>query len=323
MAAPAAPEPARGRAHVPGGRDYALLLLLGAIWGGSFLLIKLAIATVPPVTVAAGRIVIGALFMGALLAVKGARLPASRLLWAKLALMGTIGTVLPFALINWGETHIDSGLAAILMSAVPVLTIGFGHFVRSDERITAGKALALALGGAGVLVLIGPDALKGLGSNLLGQLAVLGACCCYAINSLTARGIRGQSAEVVTFCMLLTAAAAAAPLSLVMDRPWQLDPSLHSVLAVVGLGVLPTALGYIIAFRIIASAGAGFASFNNYLVPVFGVMWGMMLLGEELQPRALLALLLIFVGVAAPRLLAWRRTGPELKVSPAPPRAPR
>jgi len=221
--------------------------------------------------------------------------------------MGTVGTVLPFALINWGETHIDSGLAAILMSAVPLLTIVLGHFLRSDEKITGGKAIALVLGGAGVVVLVGPDALRGLGADLLGQLAVLGACACYAVNSLTARGLARHPAEVVTFGMLAAAAVAAVPLSLLIDRPWQLDISSLSLLAVLALGVLPTALGYIIAFRIIAGAGAGFASFNNYLVPVFGVLWGMALLGEELEPRALLALLLIFAGLAAPRLVRPRR----------------
>jgi drug/metabolite transporter (DMT)-like permease len=299
--------PAPSATALPSRRDYLLLLSLGAVWGGSFFLIKLAVATVPPVTVAAGRILVGALLMGAVLALRRVPLPGSGIVWAKLALMGTLGTVLPFALINWGETHIDSGLAAILMSAVPLLTIVLGHFVRSDEPITGGKTIALVLGGAGVMVLIGPDALRGLGKDLLGQLAVLGACACYAVNGLTARGLAGYSAEVVTFGMLATAAAAAVPLSMVIDRPWELEASSVSLLAVLGLGVLPTALGYIIAFRIIASAGAGFASFNNYLVPVFGVLWGMVLLGEEPQPRALLALLLIFAGLAAPRLVRPRR----------------
>ena len=293
----------RRSAALPGRRDYALLLLLGAIWGGSFLLIKIAVATLPPLTVAAGRIVTGALLMGALLAVRRTRLPADPAIWARLALMGTLGTVLPFALINWGETHIDSGLAAILMSAVPIFTIFLAHFLRTDERIDAGKIAALILGGAGVLVLIGPDALGGLGSDLLGQLAILGACCCYAINSLTARQLAGQSAEAVTAGMLLAAALAAVPLSLLLDRPWRIDISPGSAGAVVALGILPTALGYLVAFRIIASAGAGFASLNNYLVPLFGVFWGTALLGERPHPQALAALALIFLGVAAPRLL--------------------
>ena len=302
----AAAEPRRD-ALLPGRRDYALLFLLGAIWGGSFLLIKIAVATVPPLTVAAGRIVTGALLMGALLAVRRARLPFDAASWGRLALMGTVGTVLPFALINWGETHIDSGLAAILMSAVPIFTIFLGHFLRSDERIDGGKIAALGLGGAGVVVLIGPDALGGLGSDLLGQLAILGACCCYAVNGLTARQLAGQPAEAVTAGMLLSAALTAVPLSLAFDRPWTIEISAASAFAVLALGVFPTALGYLVAFRIIASAGAGFASLNNYLVPLFGVLWGMTLLDERPQPQALAALALIFLGVAAPRLFPLLR----------------
>ncbi len=313
MANPAASDPAPAPAPAPtpvaqpGARDYALLVLLGALWGSSFLLIKLAVATVPPLTVASGRTLVGALLMGAVMAMKGVRLPRDGEVWAKLALMGTVGTILPFALINWGETHIDSGLAAILMSAVPLFTIVLAHMLRSDERITIGKAAALVLGGVGVVVLVGPDVLSGLGSDLLGQIAVLGACLCYAVNGLTARTLAGQSAEAVTAGMLITASAAGVPLALLIDRPWEAEVSALSLLSVVALGVLPTALGYLIAYRIITSAGAGFASLNNYLVPIFGVFWGMVFLAEKLQPQALLALLLIFLGLAAPRLIAPAR----------------
>jgi drug/metabolite transporter (DMT)-like permease len=291
------------QAPVPTSRDYALLLLLGAVWGSSFLLIKVAVATVPPVTVATGRIVVGAVFIAAVSALQRKPLPIDRRVWAKLSLMGTVGTILPFALISWGETHIDSGLAAILMSAVPIMTIMMAHFLRSDEKINAGKIAALVFGGIGVVVLIGPDALAGIGQDLLGQLAILGATWCYGVNSLTARQLSGLSPESVTLGMLLTAAVVAIPLSLILDRPWQIEASTLSLLAIVALGVLPTSIGYLIAVRIIASAGAGFASLNNYLVPLFGVGWGIALLGEELQPRAALALMLIFIGVAAPRAL--------------------
>jgi drug/metabolite transporter (DMT)-like permease len=214
---------------------------------------------------------------------------------------GTVGTVAPFALINWGETHIDSGLAAILISAVPIMTIMMAHFLRSDEKINAGKIASLMFGGSGVVLLIGPDALAGIGQDLLGQLAILGAAWCYAVNGLTARQLTGLSPEVVTLGMLLTAAIVAIPLSLWLDRPWQMQASTLSLLAIVTLGILPTSIGYLIAVRIIASAGAGFASLNNYLVPIFGVGWGIALLGEKLQLRAVLALMLIFVGVTAPR----------------------
>jgi drug/metabolite transporter (DMT)-like permease len=289
------------QAPIPTGRDYALLLLLGAIWGSSFLLIKVAVATVPPVTVAAGRVIVGAIFIAAVVALQRKRLPTNPGVWAKLSLMGTVGTVAPFALINWGETHIDSGLAAILISAVPIMTIMMAHFLRSDEKINAGKIASLMFGGSGVVLLIGPDALAGIGQDLLGQLAILGAAWCYAVNGLTARQLTGLSPEVVTLGMLLTAAIVAIPLSLWLDRPWQMQASTLSLLAIVTLGILPTSIGYLIAVRIIASAGAGFASLNNYLVPIFGVGWGIALLGEKLQLRAVLALMLIFVGVTAPR----------------------
>ena len=186
------------------------------------------------------------------------------------------------------------------MSAVPIMTIMMAHFLRGNEKINAGKIAALVLGGTGVVVLIGPNALAGVGQDLLGQLAILGATWCYAVNGLTARQLARLSPEAVTLGMLLTAAIVAVPLSLLLDRPWQMQASPLSLLAIAMLGVVPTSIGYLIAVRIIASAGAGFASLNNYLVPLFGVGWGILLLGEELQPRAVLALMLIFVGVTAP-----------------------
>jgi drug/metabolite transporter (DMT)-like permease len=106
--------------------------------------------------------------------------------------------------------------------------------------------------------------------------------------------------------MLLAAAVVAVPASLAIDHPWTLDATAQSLLAIAGLGLLPTAVGYILVFRIIASAGAGFASFNNYLVPLFGVFWGVLILGEQPQPQALLGLLIVLAGLAAPRLWPGR-----------------
>lgn len=293
----------------PGRTDYILLTLLGAIWGGSFLLIKLAVATVPPLSVAAGRIVIGAIVLGAVALLRGATFPRSGDAWLKLLAMGTLGTAAPFVLINWGETRIDSGLAAILMSAVPLSTVLLAHLLQHDEPLTAGKVVGVVLGGIGILVLVGPSALRGAGQHLLAELAVLVATLCYAGNSIIARRLKGVSPDVTTVCMLLAAALVAVPASLAVDRPWRLDPSAESLLAVVGLGLLPTAIGYILVFRIIGSAGAGFASFNNYLVPLFGVFWGVLILKEQPQPQALLGLVIVLAGLAAPRLWPGRSKG--------------
>jgi drug/metabolite transporter (DMT)-like permease len=179
-------------------------------------------------------------------------------------------------------------------------------FVR-DEPITAGKLIGVALGMAGVAVLIGPGALIGAQGALLGQLAVTAAALCYAVNGLVARQLPRMPVEVISAGTLLCATVAGLPLCLVVDRPWQIAPSALSLAALVGLGIVNTAGGYLLLFRLVVRAGAGFASLNNFLVPLFGVMWGVLLLSEPPSPQALLGLLLIFAGLAAVRLWPGRR----------------
>lgn len=320
MTTTASPPAAAFRATRPNRGDYLLLLALGVTWGASFLLIKIAVATIPPLSVVAGRIVVGALALGALAALRGTKLPRDGRSWAKLALMGTVGTVLPFALISWGETRIDSGLAAILMSFVPIATLVMAHLFQHDEPLTPGKIVGVALGAVGILVLVGPSALAGLGHELVAQLAVLAAALCYAGNTLLARRLGGLSPDIVSIGMLLSAAAIAVPAALAVDQPWTLDPSWASALAVVLLGVVSTALGYMLLFAVVARAGAGFAAFNNFLVPPVGVVWGVLLLSEQPSPHALIALAIVLAGLAAPRLwtrpLGRRATGSPSTIRP-------
>ncbi|MGF1611851.1 MAG: DMT family transporter [Kiloniellales bacterium] len=287
----------------PSGFDYVLLALLGATWGASFFMIKLAVETIPPLTVAAGRILVGAAVLLVIVSLRGAAFPRGAAVWSKLLVMGAIGTVLPFFLINWGEIRIDSGLAAILISAVPLFTIILAHLFQHDEPLSAGNALCVLLGVTGIVILVGPSALQALDGTLLAKLAILGAALCYAGNGIVARRLLGLSSDMVATGMLLTAALVSVPACLAFDQPWQLEPAGHSVLAVVALGIVSTAIGYLLLFKIIARAGAGFSSFNNYLVPLFGVLWGTLLLGEQPHPRALVALAIVFLGLAAPRLL--------------------
>jgi drug/metabolite transporter (DMT)-like permease len=236
---------------------------------------------------------------------RGVTLPTDRRSWAKLGVMGTLGTVLPFLLITWGETRIDSGLAAILMAFVPIGTILLAHLFQHDERLTIGKMVGVALGCIGIVVLVGPSALAGLGRELTAQLAVLAAAFCYAGNTIVARRLGGLSADVVSVGMLLSAAVVAVPAAIVVDQPWTLSPSALSLLAVVLLGVISTALGYVLLFAVVARAGAGFSSFNSCLVPPVGVVWGVLLLGEQPSPHALIALVVVLAGLAVPRL--WTR----------------
>jgi drug/metabolite transporter (DMT)-like permease len=218
-----------------------------------------------------------------------------------------IGNVIPFSLINWGEVRIDSGLTAILMSTVPLATIILAPAFVRDEPITAGKLIGVALGMAGVAVLIGPGVLLGAQGALLGQLAVTTAALCYAVNGLVARQLPRMPVEVISAGTLLSATIVGLPLCLAVDQPWQIAPSALSVAALVGLGIVNTAGGYLLLFRLVVRAGAGFASLNNFLVPLFGVMWGVLLLSERPSPQALIGLLLIFAGLAAVRLWPGRR----------------
>lgn len=296
----------------PGRGDYLLLILLGLTWGGSFLLIKIAVATIPPLSVVAGRIVIGAAALGLLAWWRGAKLPRDAGSWGKLFAMGTLGTVLPFALISWGETRIDSGLAAILMSFVPIGALLLAHVFQHDEKLTAGKIVGVALGAVGIVLLVGPSALAGLGHELVAQIAVLAAAFCYAGNTIVARRLGGLSADIVSIGMLLAAAVIAVPAAAIVDRPWRLEPSALSLFAVLLLGIVSTALGYVLLFAVVARAGAGFAAFNNFLVPPVGVVWGVALLGEQPSPNALLALLVILAGLAAPRL--WPGRGSPVRL---------
>jgi drug/metabolite transporter (DMT)-like permease len=291
----------------PNRQDYGLLVALGAVWGSSFLLIKLAVATIPPVSVATGRIAVGALVLALIVAARRQAWPKTARAWGLLAVMGLIGNVIPFSLINWGEVRIDSGLAAILMSTVPLATILLAPAFVRDEPITAGKLIGVGLGMAGVAVLIGPGALLGAEGELLGQIAVAAAALCYAVNGLVARQLPRLPVEVISAGTLLCATLAGLPLCLAIDRPWEIAPSALSLAALIGLGIVNTAGGYLLLFRLVVRAGAGFASLNNFLVPLFGVLWGVLLLAERPSPQALLGLLLIFAGLAAVRLWPGRR----------------
>jgi drug/metabolite transporter (DMT)-like permease len=263
------------------------------------MLIKLALATMPPLTVATGRVAVGALALVIVVAAQRQAWPRTGRAWLLLATMGVLGNVIPFSLINWGETRIDSGLAAILMSTVPLATIVLAPAFVSDEPITRGKLIGVVLGMVGVVILIGPGALTGSHGELLGQIAVTAAAVSYALNGLVARQLPQMPVVVMSAGALLTATIAGFPLTLVVDQPWQLSPSALSLAALVGLGVINTAGGYLLLFWLTKRTGAGFASFNNFLVPLFGLGWGIALLGERPAPAALLGLVLIFVGLAA------------------------
>ena len=283
--------------------DYLLLLLLSAMWGGSFLLIKIAVGSLPPLWVAALRITIGGLALLAVVQIRGLRLPRGRRVWGRLAFMGIIGNLAPFTLISWGELQVASGLAAILMAMVPLIVMVIAHFIVPDEPLTPGKIAGVVLGVAGLVVLIGPSAIAGVGGHIAAELAILAATICYSASALAGRGLPPLTADVMSASMLLVAAPVGLVLASLAAPPGSFSPSLESLLAAALLGLACTGLGYVLFFRVLTSAGAGFVSMNNLLVPPFGVFYGGLILGERLPPSAFAAMVLILLSLLA---LRWR-----------------
>jgi len=277
-------------------RDLSLLLILAIIWSSSFTAIKVGVETIPPTTLTMMRVVIGALLLYGWLKLKGRSLPTNRRLWGAFLLIGITGNAIPFTLINWGEQAIPSGLAAILIAAMPLAALVLGRAF-SDEILNGRRIVGVLLGFAGVVVLIGPQELLSLGDQVLRQLAVVTAAVCYAIAGILVRKLPTASPSQHGAGVLIAASAVLIPVSLVADWPWTLDFSAYSLASAVYLGVFPTAFATLLLIIVIASRGVTFLSLNNYLIPVLGVTWGYLFLGEPVTPEAVIALVLILAGI--------------------------
>jgi len=287
------------------------------MWGSSFLFTKIAVTAVPPTTVVAARLVIGAavLVPGVLLA--GRRMPRPGRMWMWFAALAVVGNALPFWLISWGQQRIDSGLAGILMAVMPLATVLLAHWFVEGERLTGPKIVGFVVGFAGVVVLIGPEALLtlgGSGSALVAQLAVLGGAVCYACNAILARRRPASDPLVAAAGMTLVAAVLMTPMAAVVeDVPSNLNLSAGAGLAIAYLGAVATAAATVVFFVLVTAAGPSFMSLINYLIPVWAVGLGMAVLDERPAISAVGALALVLGGIA---LTEWRRP-PSAAVPPS------
>jgi drug/metabolite transporter (DMT)-like permease len=292
--------------------DYGLLIGLSLIWGSSFLAIKIADDHgTPPMTLAAMRVGIGAVILLSIARARGQAWPAIRrrggiALWGRILFLGIVGNSLPFFLISWGEQSTTSQLAGILMAVIPLMVVILAHFFTHDERLGIWKLGGVGLGFVGVLVLVGVDALHGLGQQVIGQALIIGGCISYSLYGVAAKRLPRLPAEMLIGIILLAGFLALLPIWLIHDRPWALAWQWQSVVAVSWLGLIATGGGNLLFYVIMRRAGAGFASFNNYLVPLLALIWGFLVLGEQPHLNALLALVLILAGLALPRVAALR-----------------
>ncbi|WP_303981686.1 DMT family transporter [Dongia mobilis] len=296
----------------PGWLEFAMLLSLALVWGSSFLFIKVAVSNgMPPLSLATARIAIGAAILLTVARLRGQSWPSwSRSgaesggagIWLRLTFLGIIGNSLPFFLIGWGEQFTTSQLAAILMATIPLLVLILAHVMTHDEKLTGPKIMGVMCGFAGVVVLVGVDALKGLGAQVIGQIAILGGCLSYTFYGVNARRLPQMGAEMTVGIILALGLLTMLPVWLYVDRPWELAPSGSAWFAVLWLGLLSTAFGNWLFFTLMRRSGASFAATNNFLVPVMGLGWGFFGYHEVPGANALVALVLILVGLALPRL---------------------
>lgn len=287
-----------------GPAEFALLTFLSVLWGSSFIAIKIAVDHgLPPLSLATLRIGIGAIILLGLAIARKQRWPRGLKVWATLLLLGIIGNGLPFFLISWGEQYTPSNLAAILMAVIPIFVVILAHLMTHDEKLTFGKSIGVALAFIGIVVLVGVNALHGLGSAVIGQLAILGACVSYSFQGPIARRLPPIGPEMTTGVILMLAFLCLLPFWLIHDQPWQVTIATPSLLATIWLGIISTAAGNLMFYLILRRAGAGFASFNNYLVPLMGIVWGYFCLNETPGWNAFAGLVLILGGLACARFL--------------------
>ncbi len=285
-------------------KDLALLLLLASLWGSSYTFIKIGVATIPPITLIAVRTLIAGLILVSVMAWRGQRLPADRSVWRRFLFQAAMNSALPFTLVAWAEKSVDAGLAAILNSTTPIFTFLLTALITRHEPVTMRKLFGVAAGMVGICLIIGMEALHGLGDQLIPQLAVVAATISYAGAAIYGKNFKGLSPMMPAAGSLLCGAALMIPASLVIDHPWTLKPSAASIGALICLSVFSTAIAFTIYFRLMQTLGSIGTTAQAYLRVPIGVGLSMVVLGESLSPTAWIGLACVLAAVIAMTLPA-------------------
>jgi drug/metabolite transporter (DMT)-like permease len=285
-------------------QELALLLVLATLWGASYSFIRVGVTTIPPVTLIAARTVIAA---GALLSViwaRGLAMPADAATWRCFLIQACLNSAIPFTLIAWGEQTVSAGLATILNSTAPIFAFLLTITVTRHEPVTARKLFGVVAGIAGTCLIVGFQALDGLGSDAWPQLAIVAATVCYAGAAIYGRTFKGLDPIIPAAGSLIYGALMTVPVSIAVDRPWTLMPSTASILALLALSIFSTALAQTIYFRLFRTLGSVGAISQAYLRVPIGVVIGVLWLGETLTSTAWIGLGCVVAGVVAMSLPA-------------------
>jgi drug/metabolite transporter (DMT)-like permease len=281
-------------------REWVLLLLLSVLWGGSFFFVGVASHALPPLTIVACRVAVAAAVLWIVIAVRGEPVPKRPEVYLAFCGMGFLNNAVPFFLYAWAQSHIGSSVAAILNATTPLFTVLVAHRFTSDEPLTANRLAGVALGFAGVAVMIGGEALLDFGVNVTAKAACLAAAACYAFAGVYGRRFRRLCVTPLATAAGQVAASSAmlVPLALFADAPWTLPKLDASVIAaVLALGVFATAFAYLIYFRLLATAGATNLLLVTLLIPVTATTLGVLVLDEHFTAVHAAGLTLIALGL--------------------------
>lgn len=296
--------------------ELALLAVLAGLWGSSYLLIKVALATIPPVTLMAIRVTLAALFLLLIMRIQNEKLPTDRRTWRDLFVQSLLNSSVAWLVLAWGQQFVPSGMAGVLNSTSPLFVF---LIMALASRGTSGathswlKIAGVVLGFVGVLLVVGMDSLRGLGQQTLAQAAVLFGAFLYACAALNGKRLAHLSPLVTATGTILWASVSLLPLSLLLDHPWTLTPSSSSLFAAATLAILCTGIALIIYFRLMHTLGAMGVASQSYLRAGLSVLLGLVVLGEQLSATVLIGLVVTIVGVA---LINWPARNPHTAPSP-------
>lgn len=285
--------------------DWFLLTGLVVAWGSSFAMIKIAVTHLDAAWVMALRLMIAAAILVPYALAAGHSLAATATVWRKFTFLAAVGNVAPFFLITWGTHFVSSGVSGLLMGAIPLILVVLSHFYLADERLTAMKSAGFLLGFAGILVLIGPEALLNVslsGEALWGELAILAGCVCYAVHAVAAKRLGFENPLKQTAAVCAAAATMGLVFALIVSPAGLIGTPPVAYWSVLGLGILPTAIATLMMYQLMARIGPSFVAYSNYLVPLYALLLGAAAMGEQLHWNVVAALALVLAGIAVSRM---------------------
>ena len=281
--------------------NFFKLVILSAIWGSAFIAIKISVQSINPITVVTFRLTIAAFIVFTYFLYKGHNFNFSIIQYVYIFFIALIGNFLPFYLISWSEIYIASSLAGLLLTVAPIFALIFSHFLTKDDKFNFKKLFATIIGLIGAILLIGVDSFKYIFLGeiylVLPKLAVILAAFGYVLSSIFAYNLKNINIVSLTTMVLIFSSLMSFPFMLYYEINNYSSPSINSIIAVIYLGIMPTAIAYLLRFHIIAIAGPVFLSYVAYLIPMFAIFWGVIFLKEIISLSSIMAIFIIFIGI--------------------------